>query len=109
MAYQEMRGFAHGLLGPLLGLTRVLSGGSMRLMSFNAWPSGSRTIMALSEPNELRDRPGKCVETKRVSRSRSPEVRSLNPSASSSVCQKIKSFDLALAGSGRPPGGETYS
>src|SRR5229473_4747167 len=102
MAYQEMGGFAHWSPGRLLGLMRVLSEGSMRLMISNACPSGSRTMTALRELAELPDKSGNRVETKRISRSRSLEARSLNPSASRSVCQKIKSFDLALAGSARP-------
>src|SRR2546422_11692223 len=104
-----MGGFVHGLPGRLLGLTRVLSEVSMRLMSSNACPSGSRTMTALRDFDELPDEPGKLVEIKRVSRSRSLEARSLNPSASRTVRQKTKSVDLALAGSGRPPEGEMYS
>src|SRR5438445_12118780 len=109
MAYEEMGGFAHGLPGRLPGLTRVLSEGSIRLMSSNACRSGSLTMTALIELDDLPDKAGKRVETNRVSRSRSLEARSLNPSATRSVCQKTKSFDLALAGSGRPPGGAMYS
>src|SRR6266478_4062090 len=109
MTCQEMRGFVHGFPGWLFGLKSVLSEGSIRLMSFNAWPSGSRTRTASRGFEGLPDKPGGRVETKRVSRSRSLEARSLTPSASRSVRQKIRSFDLPSAGSGRPPGGEMYS